>query len=49
MDTTIIGGADGPTSIFVSSSVNWLLVGGIVILACAIVLFFVLRAKRNPR
>jgi len=49
MDTTIIGGADGPTSIFVASSVNWLLVGGIVILVCAIALFFILRAKRKTR
>jgi Na+-transporting methylmalonyl-CoA/oxaloacetate decarboxylase beta subunit len=43
----MIGGADGPTSIFVTSSVNWLLAAGAVIVICGIILFFVLRAKRN--
>lgn len=49
MNVDIIGGADGPTSIFVSSPVNWLIVGGIVVLVLALALFFIFRAKRKPR
>lgn len=49
MSIGVIGGADGPTAIFVASAVNWLLVGvvGIVILA-GVVLAIVLK-KRHAK
>jgi len=47
LNTTIIGGADGPTSIFISSPVNWLLLAGVVVVACGIALFFILRGRRK--
>ena len=45
MDIGIIGGADGPTAIFVASSVNWLVVGALGIIALGVALFFLLRKR----
>lgn len=45
----VIGGADGPTSIFVSSNVNWLPVcvfAGIIV-AVALMILFVYRNKKK--
>ena len=50
MSIGVIGGADGPTAIFVASAVNWLLVGvvGIVILA-GVILAIVLKKRHSQR
>ena len=42
----IIGGADGPTSIFITTSVNWSLVIGSII-GVAIVVGFIVWKKRR--
>ena len=44
----IIGGADGPTAIFVTSNINWLLVCGFVgmIAAAVLVVLFIYRNKK---
>ena len=47
MDIGIIGGADGPTAIFVASSVNWLAVGALGIVVLGIALVFLLRKRRQ--
>ena len=47
MGVSIIGGADGPTSIFVTSSVNWAFVIGAAILVGGIIAFFVIKKRRN--
>ncbi|NCB06051.1 MAG: LPXTG cell wall anchor domain-containing protein [Clostridia bacterium] len=47
MDVAVIGGADGPTAIFVASSINWGWVAAGVALAVAVVLFFVLRKRKK--
>ena len=45
----IIGGADGPTAIFVTSNINWLHVCGIVgiLIVAALVVFFIYRNKKK--
>lgn len=46
MDIGVIGGADGPTAIYVASSVNWaLVIGAVVIIAGCAAAFFVRRRK----
>ena len=47
MDIGVIGGADGPTAIFLASSVNWLLVGVLGVVALGVVLFFLLRKRKQ--
>ena len=47
MDIGIIGGADGPTAIFVASSVNWLLIGVLGVVALGVALFFLLRKRKQ--
>jgi len=42
----VIGGADGPTAIFVSSSVNWGLVAGAAVILAAIVVFVIRKKKK---
>lgn len=48
MSTGIIGGADGPTAIFVSSTLNpiWYVVGAVIVIA-AVVGFIIWRKKRH--
>ncbi len=47
MSVGVIGGADGPTAIFVSSSVNWgLVIGTAVVIAAGIILLFVRKRKK---
>lgn len=43
----IIGGADGPTSIFVASAFPWTIVGAVIIVAAAVALgvYFAKRKK----
>ncbi|MDP3448751.1 MAG: hypothetical protein Q8S22_11930 [Eubacteriales bacterium] len=48
MDINIIGGADGPTAIFIASSVNWAMIALLGIIAIAVALLIVVR-KRKPR
>ena len=47
MSVGVIGGADGPTAIYIASSVNWLLVGVLAIAVLGVVLFFVLRNRKK--
>ena len=42
----VIGGADGPTALYVASVINWPLIVAAVAVAGA-VLFFVLRRKKK--
>ena len=44
----IIGGTDGPTAIFVTSNINWLLVCGVagMIVAAVLVVLFIHRSKK---
>lgn len=48
MDIGIIGGADGPTSIYVSGSI-WPLVAAVAVIAAAIVLLVILRRRRKAK
>ena len=50
MSIGVIGGADGPTAIFVGSAINWLLVGivGVAILA-GVILAIVLKKRHSQR
>ena len=47
MDVGIIGGADGPTSIFIATSVNWPLNIGIGIAIALMVVGFIVRKKKH--
>lgn len=47
MDVAVIGGADGPTAIFVASSVNWVWVVAGAVLVIAAVLFLVFRNRKR--
>lgn len=47
MDIGIIGGADGPTSIFIATSVNWPLSIGIGIAIVLIVVGFIMWKKKH--
>lgn len=47
MDIGIIGGADGPTAIFIASSVNWGFVVALGVVALAAVLFLIIRKRRQ--
>ena len=47
MDIGVIGGADGPTAIYITSTTNWLLVGVLGIVVLGVVLFFVLRKRKK--
>jgi len=47
-DIGIIGGADGPTHIYVSSQTNWFTVA-VIVLAVAAAVVFILREVRRRR
>ena len=48
MSFGVIGGADGPTSIYVASSVNWaLMIGVTVVIVAGIITFLFLRKKKK--
>lgn len=47
VDIGIIGGADGPTSIFIATSVNWPLSIGIGIAIVLIVVGFIMWKKKH--
>ncbi len=46
MSQAIIGGAEGPTSVFVTSSINWTLLIGIAVIIIGVVIFFVLKRRK---
>ena len=48
MSIGVIGGSDGPTAIFVASSINWfhIAIAGVIVLA-AIILIVVLKKKHR--
>ncbi|HNX63982.1 MAG TPA: hypothetical protein PKI60_02195 [Oscillospiraceae bacterium] len=47
MGVAIIGGSDGPTAIFVSSSINWFKVISIAATIIGIIIFCVLKHKKK--
>ncbi|MEA4914827.1 MAG: hypothetical protein VB061_09675 [Christensenella sp.] len=47
MDVAVIGGADGPTAIFVASSVNWVWIAAAVVLVVAAILFIVVKKRKK--
>lgn len=47
MSVSVIGGADGPTAIFLASSVNWVFVGALWIVALSVALFFLFRRRKK--
>lgn len=47
MDIGIIGGADGPTAIFVASSVNWPLIGLAAVAIIGVVIYLLLRKRKH--
>ncbi len=50
MDTAIIGGADGPAAIYVTSSFDWApVIAAALIAAGGIVAFLLWRKKKNKR
>jgi Na+-transporting methylmalonyl-CoA/oxaloacetate decarboxylase beta subunit len=50
MSSGIIGGADGPTVVYVSSSVNWpFIIGAAILIAGGLIAFFVLRKRKKQK
>ena len=47
MDVTVIGGADGPTAIYVASSFNWVWFAAVVVLVVATILFIVIKKRKK--
>ena len=47
MDVTVIGGADGPTAIYVASSVNWVWVAVAAVLVISAILFIVIKKRKK--
>ncbi len=47
MSVGVIGGADGPTAIYVTSSVNWALVIGVTIVIVGGMIAFLRWKKKN--
>lgn len=45
----IIGGADGPTSIFITTSVNWSLIIGIGVIIILIAVGFIVWKKKHRK
>ena len=47
MGVNVIGGADGPTAIYLASTGNWVLVVALGVAALGAALFFLLRKRKN--
>ena len=47
MDVTVIGGADGPTAIYVASSLNWVWVAAAAVLVIGAILFIVIKKRKK--
>ncbi len=47
MGAAVIGGADGPTAIFIASSFDWILFAAAGVLFVAAVLFVVLKKRKK--
>lgn len=46
-DVAVIGGADGPTAIFVTSSFDWVLFAAAGVLVVGAVLFIVIKKRKK--
>lgn len=46
-DIAIIGGADGPTAIYIASSINWVWFAAVVVLVVAAILFIVIKKRKK--
>jgi len=47
MDMSVIGGADGPTAIFIASSYDWVLLVALGVLVIGVILFLVIRKRKK--
>ena len=47
MSLGVIGGADGPTAIFLASSTDWIWVGVLGSVVLGVALFFILRKRKK--
>ena len=47
MRVGVIGGADGPTTIYLASSTDWIWVGVLGIIVLGVALFFILRKRKK--
>ena len=47
MDVSVIGGADGPTAIFIASSYDWVLLVALGVLVIGVILFLVIRKRKK--
>ena len=48
MDVSVIGGADGPTAIFIASSYNWVVVATAALLISTVFILLII-IKRNKK
>lgn len=48
-DIGIIGGSDGPTTIFVSGDVTWLIVSGIILIAALVGIIIITKKRSNQK
>lgn len=44
-DIAIIGGADGPTAIYIASSISWVWFAAVVVLVVVAILFIVIKKR----
>ena len=49
MSVGVIGGADGPTAIYIASSFGWIWVGVLGIVVLSVALFFILRKRKQSK
>lgn len=47
MDVSVIGGADGPTAIFIASSFDWILLVATGVLVIGVVLFIIIKKRKK--
>ena len=47
MDMSVIGGADGPTAIFIASSFDWILLVATGVLVIGVVLFIIIKKRKK--
>ena len=47
MSLGVIGGADGPTAIYLASSTDWIWVGVLGSIVLGVALFFILRKRKK--
>jgi Na+-transporting methylmalonyl-CoA/oxaloacetate decarboxylase beta subunit len=49
MNVGIIGGADGPTAIYVASSINWPIIIGTIIIAAGVIAAILLLKRKKKK